>query len=105
MGAAMAERLLDVGPPLTVWNRNPDKLRPLTARGATAAASPGAAAAAAELIITMLTDAAAQAAVYDGPGGLLAGGASGSARGKLFVDMSTVRPEAIRALAARVGAA
>jgi 3-hydroxyisobutyrate dehydrogenase len=101
MGAAMAERLLDVGHTLSVWNRNADKLKPLTARGATAAASPKAAAAAADLTITMLTDAPAQEAVYGGPNGLLAGGASG----KLFVDMSTVRPDAIRALAGRVRAA
>jgi 3-hydroxyisobutyrate dehydrogenase len=49
----------------------------------------------------MLTDAAAQDAVYGGPSGLLAGGATG----KLFVDMSTVRPDAIRALAGTVRAA
>src|SRR5258706_697710 len=98
MGAPMAERLLDVGHTLTVWNRNPDKLKPLIARGATAASSPAAATEAAELTITMLTDAAAQTAVYGGPNGLLAGGGAQ----KLFVDMSTVRPQAIRALAERV---
>ncbi len=101
MGAPMAERLLDVGHTLTVWNRNPDKLKPLIARGATAASSPAAATEAAELTITMLTDAAAQTAVYGGPNGLLAGGGAQ----KLFVDMSTGRPEAIRALAERVMAA
>jgi 3-hydroxyisobutyrate dehydrogenase len=100
MGAAMVHRLLDLEHTVTVWNRNADKLTPLTARGATAAPTPAAAARGADLVITMLTDAAALAAVYDGPNGLL----SGAAAGALFVDMSTVRPEVIRALAGRVAA-
>jgi 3-hydroxyisobutyrate dehydrogenase len=100
MGSAMVQRLLDLDHSLTVWNRSADKLAPLAARGATVAVSPAAAVADAELVITMLTDAAALAAVYDGPQGLL----SGPVDGRLFVDMSTVRPDAIRALAGRVGA-
>ena len=52
----------------------------------------------AEVIITFLTDAAAIDAMYLGADGLLAG----DVRGKLFVDMSTVRPEAERALAVAV---
>src|SRR5271170_1641334 len=98
MGAAMVHRLLDVGHALTVWNRSADKLGPLTARGAAAASSPAAAARDADLVVTMLTDAAALAAVYDGPQGLL----SAPVDGKLFIDMSTLRPDAIRALAGRV---
>ena len=100
MGGAMVLRLLDLGHRLTVWNRTAGKLKPLAERGARVAGSPAAAAADADLVITMLTDAAALAAVYDGPQGLLSGGA-----GKLLVDMSTVRPETIRALATRVRAA
>ena len=34
MGSGMANRLLDAGYPLSVWNRNPDKTEPLAARGA-----------------------------------------------------------------------
>ncbi|HUA53453.1 MAG TPA: NAD(P)-dependent oxidoreductase [Candidatus Sulfotelmatobacter sp.] len=100
MGAAMVERLLDGGHMLVVWNRSTDKLAPLAARGAAVAATPRDVAARVDLVITMLTDAAALAAVYDGPDGLLAGAVAG----KLFVDMSTLRPDAIRALAGRVGA-
>jgi 3-hydroxyisobutyrate dehydrogenase len=98
MGAAMVHRLLDVGHSLTVWNRSADRLAPLTARGAAPAPSPAAAARDADLVITMLTDAAALAVVYDGPQGLLAGAVDG----KLFVDMGTLRPDTIRALAGRV---
>ena len=100
MGAPMVQRLLDLDHTLIVWNRSADKLAPLTARGAAAAPTPAAASAGTDLVITMLTDAAAVAAVYDGPHGLL----SGKVDGQLFVDMSTVRPEVVRALAGRVTA-
>jgi 3-hydroxyisobutyrate dehydrogenase len=100
MGAAMGERLVDVGHRLTVWNRSADKAAKLVARGAVLAASPAEVAAAAEITLTILTDAKAIEAVYDGPKGLLTANVSG----KLLVDMSTVAPETIRALAGRVRA-
>ena len=40
MGAAIAARLIDVGHEVTVWNRTADKVKPLTAAGAKAAAAP-----------------------------------------------------------------
>jgi 3-hydroxyisobutyrate dehydrogenase len=98
MGRAIGERLLDRGHRLTVWNRSAAKTEPLVARGAKAAASPAEVVGASELVLSLLTDAAAIGTVYDGPGGAL----SGNAAGKLFVDMSTVRPETEIALARRV---
>lgn len=98
MGAAMARRLMDAGHELTVWNRTPEKTGALAAAGARVAASPAALTGIAELIITMLTDDKAIEAMYHGPQGLLAG----DAKGKLFVEMSTVRPEVEIALADRV---
>jgi 3-hydroxyisobutyrate dehydrogenase len=98
MGRAIGERLLDRGHRLTVWNRSAAKTEPLVARGAKAAASPAEVVGASELVLSLLTDAAAIATVYDGPGGAL----SGNAAGKLFVEMSTVRPETEIALARRV---
>jgi 3-hydroxyisobutyrate dehydrogenase len=98
MGRAIGERLLDRGHRLTLWNRSAAKTEPLVARGAKAAASPAEVVGASELVLSLLTDAAAIATVYDGPGGAL----SGNAAGKLFVDMSTVRPETEIALARRV---
>jgi 3-hydroxyisobutyrate dehydrogenase len=98
MGRAIGERLLDQGHRLTVWNRSPAKTQPLVARGAKAAATPAEAVAASELVLSLLTDAAAIATVYDGPGGAL----GGDIAGKLFVEMSTVRPETEVALARRV---
>ncbi|MGE5202518.1 MAG: NAD(P)-dependent oxidoreductase, partial [Acidobacteriota bacterium] len=100
MGAAMGERLIDVGHRLAVWNRSADKAAKLVARGAVLAASPAEVASASEITLTILTDAKAIEAVYDGPKGFLTADISG----KLLVDMSTVAPETIRALAGRVRA-
>ena len=96
MGAAIATRLLARGHAVTVWNRTPQKAQELAASGATVAATPEELTARSEFVITMLTDAAAIDATYRGAHGLLAG----DVRGKVFIDMSTVRPEVEKALAA-----
>jgi 3-hydroxyisobutyrate dehydrogenase len=100
MGAAIAERLLSVGREVTVWNRSPAKSKPLVEKGATLAQTPARLASDADVIVTILSDAGAIDAVYRGPNGLLAG----DCKGKLFIEMSTVRPEVERALAADVKA-
>jgi 3-hydroxyisobutyrate dehydrogenase len=100
MGAAIAHRLIEVGHKVTVWNRSADKLQPVTAAGAAAAATPAELARNAEAVITILTDAAAIDAVYTGASGLLAP----DVRGKLFIEMSTVQPQTEVALAAKVRA-
>jgi 3-hydroxyisobutyrate dehydrogenase len=100
MGAGIAAHLAEVGHQVTVWNRSADKLKPLAAAGIKVANSPAELAGAAEVIISILTDAAAIDAVYGGDDGLL----SGNVKGKLFIEMSTVRPETEIALAARVRA-
>src|SRR5689334_5836285 len=100
MGAAIAQRLIEVGHTVTVWNRSADKLKPLAAAGAALAATPAELADKSEVIITILTDAAAIDAVYGGASGLLAG----DVHSKLFIEMSTVRPQTELALAAKVRA-
>jgi 3-hydroxyisobutyrate dehydrogenase len=100
MGAAIAERLIETGNTVTVWNRSADKCRPLAAAGAHVAANPAALAGAAEAVITILTDSAALDAVYGGPAGLLAG----AVKGKLFIEMSTLPPAVDIALAGKVRA-
>jgi 3-hydroxyisobutyrate dehydrogenase len=101
MGAAIALRLIETGNQVTVWNRTPQKAAPIVAAGAAAAASPAALASAVDAVITILTDATAIGEVYSGSAGLLAGAVAG----KLFIEMSTVRPEVEIALAAKVRAA
>jgi 3-hydroxyisobutyrate dehydrogenase len=98
MGAAIAQRLMDVSHKVTVWNRSADKTKPVADAGASVAGTPAELAVASEVIITILTDAAAIDAVYDGPAGLLAGDVAD----KLFIDMSTVQPATETALADKV---
>jgi 3-hydroxyisobutyrate dehydrogenase len=100
MGAAIAQRLIEVGHVVTVWNRSPGKLQPVIDAGAAVAATPAQLAQNAEALITILTDAAAIDAVYHGGSGLLAG----NVRGKLFIEMSTVQPQTEVALAQKVRA-
>jgi len=98
MGSAMAARLMDVGHEVTVWNRTPEKTKPLGEAGARIAATPAALAGACEAVITILTDGAAIDEVYNGPNGLL----SGDVKGKLFIEMSTVAPKVETDLAPKV---
>ena len=100
MGTAVAQRLMEVGHQLTVWNRSADKLQALVAAGAAAAKTPSELASRSEAVLTLLTDAAAIDAVYNGASGLLAGDVAG----KLFIEMSTVRPQVETALAEKVRA-
>lgn len=98
MGTAIAQRLLEHGHRVGVWNRTRSKAEVLAPLGASVASSPAQLAAGADIVLSILTDAQAIAAAYDAPDGLL----SGSINSKLFVEMSTVRPETQRALAMRV---
>ena len=100
MGSAIAQRLIEVGHDLTVWNRSPEKAQPLANAGAKVATNPADVARNAQTVITILSDAAAIDAVYGGPAGLLAGDVTG----KLFIEMSTVAPATETALAEKVRA-
>jgi 3-hydroxyisobutyrate dehydrogenase len=100
MGTAIALRLLELDHEITVWNRTPEKTALAAAAGAAVAATPAALASACDRIITILTNAAAMEAVYTEKDGLL----SGNVRGKLLIEMSTVRGDDHRALAPKVAA-
>ena len=98
MGAPIAARLLETDHAVTVWNRTPDKTRPLVDAGAAAVKTAAEVTKSSEIIITILADAAAINDVYNGPSGLL----SGDASGKLFVEMSTELPSVKISLAEKV---
>jgi 3-hydroxyisobutyrate dehydrogenase len=100
MGSSIGARLIEVGHTLTVWNRTVEKTKPLADAGAAVAKTPAELTSSVEVVITLLIDAAASDAVYLGPHGLLAG----DTRGKLFIEMATVTPEAQVALAEKVRA-
>src|ERR1700721_574085 len=98
MDGNMVARLLEKGHAVTGYNRTRSKAQWLIDRGMKFADSPRAVALAADVTFSMVTNPAALAAVADGPDGLVAG----MAAGKFYIDMSTVSPEASRALAAKV---
>lgn len=110
IGAPMAQRVLQAGWPLQVWNRDRAKAEALAARdeqgadggrsaqGSRVAATPAALAREADIVCLCVTDAAAVAQVVFGPEGV----AAGLAPGAVVVDHSTIAPDATRAFAARL---
>jgi 3-hydroxyisobutyrate dehydrogenase-like beta-hydroxyacid dehydrogenase len=100
MGGRTADRLLSKGHTVTGYNRTKSKAQWLLDKGMTWGDSPRAFAAAVDVPLLMVTDTNALKAVADGANGLLAG----LGPGKTVVDMSTVSPEASRALAQQVRA-
>jgi 3-hydroxyisobutyrate dehydrogenase-like beta-hydroxyacid dehydrogenase len=98
MGQAMAERLLDAGFPLLVYNRTAAKAAPLAERGATVVSSAAELAGQADVVVTSLADDDALEAV--------AGEVVTAARpGTVLVDASTVSPAASARVAAQAAAA
>ncbi|GAB1514353.1 NAD(P)-dependent oxidoreductase [Actinophytocola sp. KF-1] len=89
MGLPMAGRLVAAGHDVTTWNRGPGRSVP----GATSADSPGAAAAGAEVVVTMLSGPAAVEEVVR---------AACLGPRTVLVEMSTIGPEAVTALAGLV---
>ena len=94
MGSRIADRLLDAGHPVYGTNRTAAKAEPLLERGLIWMSTPREVAAAADVVLSMVTDDAALEAISAGPQGLLAG----LQPGQVYVDMSTVSPQASRRL-------
>jgi 3-hydroxyisobutyrate dehydrogenase-like beta-hydroxyacid dehydrogenase len=86
MGAAIAANLVRARHEVAVWNRSPDKARPLLEAGASLAGTPKEAATGRDAVITMLADDAALDAVLNGDTGLMAG----LDKGALHISMSTI---------------
>jgi 3-hydroxyisobutyrate dehydrogenase-like beta-hydroxyacid dehydrogenase len=97
MGAAIAANLVRAGHDVAVWNRTPDKARPVVEAGAKLVADPKAAAADRDVVMTMLADDAALATVLAGDHGLCAGLKSGA----LHISMSTISVNMAEQTAAR----
>jgi 3-hydroxyisobutyrate dehydrogenase-like beta-hydroxyacid dehydrogenase len=100
MGAPLAGRLLR-GNQVYGTNRTPAKASALIEQGLIWRDTPREVALAAQVVFSMVTDDAALAAITRGPDGILAGLRPGT----LYVEMSTVSPQASRELAARVRSA
>jgi 2-hydroxy-3-oxopropionate reductase len=96
MGGAIGARLVATGTPLVVFDLDPGKVAPLVAQGARAATSAADAARGARAVILSLNAAHIVRAAVFGKVGV----AEGAAPGTLIIDMSSIDPEATKALAA-----
>lgn len=96
MGTPMARNLVRAGFSVTVWNRSPGKAEALADEtGCAVALTPRDLAAASDVVLTMLADDPSSEAVHLGPDGLF------TTRGsRTFVEMGTMSPDHIAALAA-----
>ncbi|CCD98290.1 NAD(P)-dependent oxidoreductase [Bradyrhizobium sp. STM 3809] len=101
MGGAIGTRLVQTGTRLVVFDLDPAKVAALVAQGATAAASAAKAAAEVDAVILSLNSAKIVRAAVFGADGV----AAGARKGTLIIDMSSIDPDATRALAADAAAA
>src|SRR5947209_8799495 len=90
MGSHMAQRLLDAGYQLTVYDRTRGKAKALGQQGAQVAQTAKDLAANCQVVLVCVTDDEAQHDVMFGPEGALAGTHAGS----VIIDLSTDSPDA-----------
>jgi 3-hydroxyisobutyrate dehydrogenase-like beta-hydroxyacid dehydrogenase len=98
MGAPMAERLIDAGHSVRVYDPNPAATGPLVARGAVAAASPNEAATGSEIAFACLPSPEISRQVALDPGGIAACRGLG-----VYVEMSTIGSKAVKEIASDLG--
>lgn len=98
MGSAFAERLIDAGRDVAVWNRTAGRAEDLIARGAHEAKTL-ADAASSDVVLSAVLDDGALAALH-AAGGLL----DGPCKPAVWIDCSTVSPEAAAAAASAADA-
>jgi 3-hydroxyisobutyrate dehydrogenase-like beta-hydroxyacid dehydrogenase len=96
MGSGIVPRLMAAGHAVTGWNRSKEKAESLIKAGMRFAATPRAAAADADIVFSIVTDAAAVRSVALGTEGIIAG----LRQGGIYIDMSTIAPDASRAISA-----
>lgn len=96
MGAGIVPRLIAAGHAVTGWNRTQARAGPLLKQGMQWAGSPREVAAASDVVFSIVTDAAAVRAVAFGDDGIIAG----LRKESVYLDMSTISPDASRAIAA-----
>src|SRR6266436_10220539 len=94
MGSRIAQRLLDHGYRLEVYDRESTKAEALAANGADVAKNVFELARTADVLLSCLTNDEAVRGVYLGPAGVLAGARTGTA----VLEMSTISPESSREL-------
>ncbi len=93
MGAGMGHNILSAGLPLRVWNRSPEKAKPLGDAGATVADDPADAVRGADVVVTMLGNADDVRAVMEQA-------ADGLSAGQVWLQTTTVGVQPLTGLLA-----
>ena len=96
MGRGIAERLVEQGHEVAIWNRTPEKAQGMT--GTELCSTPAEVVGKSDVILSILANDAAIGAVYGGDTGLC----SADLAGKVLVEMCTTSPDMTRDLEARV---
>src|SRR5260370_23579419 len=96
MGHAVGPRLLAAGHTVTGWNRTKEEAAPRFKVGMLWADSRREAARESEIVFSMVTDSAAVRSLALGENGIIAG----LSKKAVYLDMSTIDPDASRAIAA-----
>jgi 3-hydroxyisobutyrate dehydrogenase-like beta-hydroxyacid dehydrogenase len=96
MGQAIVPRLLAAGHTVTGWNRTKEKVAPMFKLGMLWADSPREVARESEIVFSIVTDSAAVSSLALGENGIIAG----LRKNAVYLDMSTIDPDASRAIAA-----
>lgn len=101
MGARMAQRLLQAGYSVTLYNRNPARAQALLEQGGVCASSPREAAARADIVMSMVRDDEASAQLWCDPD---IGALYGLSEGAVAIESSSLTPRWTSELARRVEA-
>lgn len=88
MGSAMSQRLREQRFDVVGWDVNADRNKALASGGLRIAANPRAVAAESEIVISIITEDHGVRRIFRGAEGFL----KGDVAGKLFIEMSTLRP-------------
>src|SRR5438128_10837217 len=95
MGSRMARQFLDKGFPLTVWNRTPEKARPLVDRGAKLARTPRELAETSDVVVSCVADPNAVSRLVFAEDGVRPAARPGFA----YIETSTISPGLMKRVA------
>ena len=98
MGQGMVRNLLKAGYEVSIWNRTAKRMEPLIEAGAKGTNSPADLASKCDVVITCVSDTPDVKEVVLGESGVIHGVRSGA----LFIDMSTISPQATREIAEKL---
>ncbi len=95
MGVPMSLRLHRAGFSVSVWNRSPDKSKPLKEHGVRVCEHLHELISGSDILMTCVTDTSAVRAIVEGPGGITEQGRDS----QVLIDFSSIDPQATREMA------